>query len=59
MLMKMKYALLPMAVSMGLAFNTAYAQQQGVSKDEIDSRFIRPVGRIRQAVALRHDVACG
>jgi branched-chain amino acid transport system substrate-binding protein len=35
MLMKMKYALLPMAVSMGLAFNTAYAQQQGVSKDEI------------------------
>jgi branched-chain amino acid transport system substrate-binding protein len=35
MLMKMKYVLLPMAVSMGLAFNAAYAQQQGVSKDEI------------------------
>jgi branched-chain amino acid transport system substrate-binding protein len=35
MFKKMKYALVPLTLSMGLALNAAHAQQQGVSKDEI------------------------
>jgi branched-chain amino acid transport system substrate-binding protein len=32
---KMKYALVPIALSLAMVVSTASAQQQGVSKDEI------------------------